>query len=207
MLISKEELADYWVRSGLVKDERVIQAFLDVPRELFVLDKFLSLAYEDQALPIIESQTISQPSTVVMMLDWLEVCERCKVLEIGAGSGYNAALISRLTNRVVISVERIESLVEFARKNLEKAGVVNVEVVHGDGYKGYKKYAPYDRIICTCAVNEISDKWVEQLKEDGILVAPVGKIHQDMVVGKKVGGKLKVEKKGMFRFVPLVRDN
>lgn len=201
----KKALVEHWESAGLVKDKRVIEAFLEIPREKFVLPEHEEDAYADIPLPISGGQTISQPTTVVSMLDLLDVREDSRILEIGAGSGYNAALMSRLTRNRIISVERIKSLADFAAKNLRAAGIKNVTVVHGDGTKGYPEEAPYDRIIATCGAEAIPEAWKEQLKEGGILVAPIGKIEQEMIVARKVDGELSAESRGAFRFVPLLR--
>lgn len=201
----KELLIERWERIGISK--KVIAAFKKVPRENFVMKEYKQEAYEDIALPIIEGQTISQPSTIVHMLDLLDVKENSKVLEIGAGSGYNAALLSKLTKKKVITVERIEKLAELAKKNLKRSKIKNVEVIHADGAKGHKKEAPYDRIIATCGAKEIPKAWKDQLKEKGILVAPIGYHEQEMIAAKKTKGELKTEKKGLFRFVPLVSNH
>ncbi|MCK4669992.1 MAG: protein-L-isoaspartate(D-aspartate) O-methyltransferase [Nanoarchaeota archaeon] len=198
-------MVEHWESLGLIKNKKIIEAFLKVPREKFILPEHREEAYADIPLPIIEEQTISQPTTVVMMLDFLDVKEDSKVLEIGAGSGYNAALLSKLTKNKIISVERIKKLADFARENLKTAGIENVEVTHGDGSKGYPKEAPYDRIIATCGSEKIPEAWKDQLKEGGLLVAPIGTVEQEMIVAIKVKGELKIEKKGAFRFVPLLK--
>jgi len=126
-----------------------------------------------------------------------------KVLEIGTGSGYNAALISKLC-KFIYTTEYFEELAEFADKNIKKLGIKNIKIIHADGSKGYEKEAPYDKIIATAACPQIPKPWIEQLKEKGIIVAPVGPWHgQDMLKIKKVKGKLKQENLGQFMFVPL----
>ena len=205
-LSDKDKLIEYWRISGIIKNQRIIQAFQEIPRENFVLTKYKAQTYYDIPLPIFEEQTISQPTTIVMMLDFLNIKENSKILEIGAGSGYNAALLSRLTQNKIITVERIQGLVRFAEENLKKTKITNVKVIHADGAVGYKKQAPYDRIIATCSSPYIPESWKEQLKEKGILVAPIGYLEQEMIAAKKVKGKLKIEKKGSFRFVPLVHN-
>ncbi|RLE45492.1 protein-L-isoaspartate O-methyltransferase [Candidatus Woesearchaeota archaeon] len=200
----KKELIQYWKTTKLVTDKRVIKAFEEVERENFILKKYKDEVYGDYPLPIYEGQTISQPTTVAMMLEFLEVKKDSKVLEIGTGSGYNAALLSKLTRNKVVTIERIRKLVNFAKKNLKKAGIKNVKVIYGDGTKGYKKEAPYDRIIATCGAKEIPKAWKEQLAEGGIIVAPIGNLEQVMVIARKTKGKLTYQKKGEFRFVPLI---
>lgn len=197
----KERLIKYWLKLGI--DKKVISAFKKVPREEFVLKKYKKETYEDIALPIKAGQTISQPTTVIFMLNALELKKGMKVLEVGAGSGYNAALISCIVkNGFVYTTEIIKELVRFARDNLKK--YKNVKVLNVDGSKGYSKEKPYDRIIITAGCPEIPKVLVEQLKENGIIVAPVGDVHvQKLIKCRKVKGKLVCEDLGDFRFVPL----
>jgi protein-L-isoaspartate(D-aspartate) O-methyltransferase len=202
--MEKNLLIDYWKKTKLIKNQRILNAFKEIPREKFILEEYKAKAYYDIPLPIFEEQTISQPTTVVMMLDFLDVKEDSKILEIGAGSGYNAALLSKLTKNKIITIERIKGLADFAKNNLKKTKIINVKVIHGDGTEGYKKEAPYDRIIATCSSPYIPEAWKEQLKEEGILVAPIGYLEHEMIVAKKIKGGLKIENKGAFRFVPLV---
>ena len=202
--MEKHRLIRSWENSDLLKNKNIIKAFKKIKRENFILPKHKNEAYYDIPLPIPEQQTISQPTTIALMLDYLDIKENNKILEIGTGSGYNAALLSRLTKNKIISIERIEKLVDFAENNLKKSRIKNVEVIHHDGNLGYEKEAPYDRIIVTCSCDHLLDRWIEQLKENGILVAPVGYFEQEMIIAKKVKRKLEIEKKGFFRFVPLV---
>lgn len=201
-------LIERW-ESQKVVGKPVIAAFRKVPRELFVLPEYQDQAYLDEPLPIPAGQTISQPTTVVLMLDALEVRPGMKVLEIGAGSGYNAALLGVLVGPKgkVITIEIIPELAAFARKNLAKAGITNVTVVKADGSKGYAKEAPYDRIICTAAAPRIPQVLVNQLKDNGILLIPVGSGYlQKMVRARKVKGELETEELGDYVFVPLVGE-
>ncbi|RMF54818.1 protein-L-isoaspartate(D-aspartate) O-methyltransferase [Candidatus Woesearchaeota archaeon] len=178
--------------------EKLLKAFENVPRELFVREDDFGRAYGDYPLPIGYGQTISQPTTVMIMINALELKPTDKVLEIGAGSGYCAALMSKLA-REVVSVEIITELVELARSNLRKAGIKNVIVVEGDGSLGYGKKAPYDKVMVTAACPKIPKPLIEQLKPDGILVAPVGAYSQRMIRIKNG----KKEDLGSFVFVPL----
>jgi len=137
------------------------------------------------------------------MMEALELKKKDKVLEIGAGSGYQAALLSLLCKKVY-TVENLETLVDYAIKNLEKMKIKNVEVILGDGSSGYKKASPYDKIIVTAACPVIPLPLIEQLKEKGIIVAPVGNPYScEMIKGRKINGKLKTESLGYFSFVPL----
>jgi len=200
--MSKNDLINYWENSGLITDERLLNAFRKVRRENFVLDK--KQAYHDMALPILNKQTISQPSTIMIMLQALELNENDKVLEIGTGSGYNLALICRMVKRIVYSVEIHKELIEFAKGNLKKSKINNFEIFHQNGYFGLKKYAPFDKIILTAAPNEIPLELIKQLKIDGIMVAPIGKYTQRMLkIIKKKDGLIKQDL-GDFVFVPMV---
>lgn len=201
----KEELIEKWKKDGLVTDERLIDAFRKVKRESFILKKDISHVYGDYPLPILGGQTISQPTTIMTMLDALELKETDKVLEIGAGSGYNAALIASVCSRgFVYSTEIVDELIDFARKNLKKAGIKNVEVLHSDGSFGLREKAPFDKIISTCACPEIPEPWLDQLKSNGIIVAPVGPMHsQEMMKLRKAKGKIEIKTLGDFMFVPL----
>jgi protein-L-isoaspartate(D-aspartate) O-methyltransferase len=198
-----EELVAYGI-----KDERIFSAMKKVPRHMF-LDPSLSLeeAYGDHPLQIKSGQTISQPFTVAFMLEALNLKEGQRVLEIGTGSGWNAALIKQIVGKgSVFSVEYLPELAEFAKGNLKKLGI-NVGVVNSDGSLGYPVNAPYDRIIITAACPTIPLPIVEQLKEGGVVVAPVGLFTQDMIKGVKIRSEyknhLKTQKLGTFRFVPL----
>lgn len=203
----KQSLIDYWISNKIVTDKLLIDAFKKVKREDFVLEAFRSDAYDDVPLPILKEQTISQPTTVMMMLGFLELKPGMNVLEIGAGSGYNAALMAEIVGKEgkVFTTETIEELVQFAKKNLKKAKITNVKVIHTDGSKGWPAAAPYDRIICTAAAPKIPEVYINQLKEGGIIVIPVGPLYgQSMIKGKKIKGKLETENLGSFMFVPLV---
>ncbi|RMF07169.1 protein-L-isoaspartate(D-aspartate) O-methyltransferase [Candidatus Woesearchaeota archaeon] len=202
MIPERVLLAEKWRRMGI--SQKVIDAFMEVPREHFVPPELKDEAYADYPLPIGEGQTISQPTTVAMMLDWLNVRPNDKVLEIGTGSGYNAALLSKLA-RKAITVERIPALAEQAKKKLEELNIKNVTVVAGDGTQGFPEEAPYDRIIVTAAAEEgVPQALEEQLADNGIIVVPVGYGTQRMLVGKKKNGRISYSDKGAFVFVPLV---
>lgn len=202
---SKKRLLDYWKSSGIVKDKKVLEAFKAVPREKFILKKYRHEAYGDYPLSIGENQTISQPTTVMIMTEALELKEGDKVLEIGTGSGYQAAMISELVGDKgkVITTEIIPELAEFAQKNIEKLKLKNVKIINYDGSRGYEKQKPYDKIIITAACPEIPPPVIDELEENGIIIAPVGNlISQQMVKGIKKG-KLKTRSLGYFVFVPL----
>lgn len=180
----------------------ILNAFLNVKREDFVLDEFKHLAYKDVALPILCDQTISQPSTIVYMLELLELEKEQNILEIGTGSGYNAALISEIIKPgKVYTTEIIKELYEFAKKNLRN--YKNVILLNQDGSLGLKKNAPFNRIIFTAACPGIPYNLVDQLKDDGILVAPVGSHYQDMIKLVKTKEGNKISNYGKFEFVKL----
>lgn len=202
----KQQLINYWLKSGIVKNKRIISAFRQVKREDFVLEEFVNKAYSDTALQIIEGQTISQPTTIIEMLELLELKPGMKVLEVGSGSGYNAALLGKIVGSKgkVYSTEIVPRLVEFARENIKKTSLKNIEIILSDGSEGYAKEAPYDRIIVTAAAPRIPKVYAEQLKEGGVLVIPIGsEFGQTMIKARKTKGKLVKEELGEYIFVPL----
>jgi len=201
----KEELIKFWKKRGLIKDERLFDAFRVIDRKYFVHKDYLDEAYADYPLPIGEGQTISQPSTVLIMIQALELKETDKVLEVGTGSGWCAGLIAWVCKKgKVFTTEIIPGLAELANKNLKRFGFKNLKVLKIDGSKGYQKQAPYDKIIVTAACPDIPNPLIEQLKENGIIVAPIGAFYgQKMIKAKKVKGKLIKENLGYFMFVPL----
>lgn len=204
----KEELADLW-RGYKLADERIVQAFLKVPRELFVPEELKEAAYEDFPLPIPCGKTISQPTTIIIMLKALELKEGEKVLEVGAGSGYHSALMATIVGSKgkVTSLEVVPELVKFARANLGKAGISNVTVIEEDGSQGCEKEAPFDKIVVTAACPDVPKQLLRQLKTGGILVAPIGGLHaQGMVKLRKLddSGRFAKESLGEFVFTPLI---
>ncbi|MEM2873983.1 MAG: protein-L-isoaspartate(D-aspartate) O-methyltransferase [Candidatus Nanoarchaeia archaeon] len=201
MSVDKLTLLSYWRNSGLITDEAVLNAIEKVPREDFVLKEHRHLAYLDEPLPLKAGQTISQPTTVAIMTQALEVKEGQKVLEIGTGSGYQAAVLSVLVGPKgkIYTIERIAELVNYARKNLKN--YKNVTVVHADGTKGYAKAAPFDRIIVTAAAAQLPDILFKQLKEKGIIVIP---IEDRLFKIRKIKGKPEMRDLGLFVFVPLL---
>lgn len=206
LLKQNEKLVKHLISSGVLKTPRIIEAFLNVPRHLFVPPEQLPYAYHDVALPTYKGQTISQPYTVAFMTELLEPREGDKILEVGAGSGWQAAILGYVVGSKgkVITIEIDEDLVEFARRNLRKVGIKNVEVVHGDGSVGYEKEAPYDRIIVTAACPDVPRPLIEQLKVGGRLVAPVGSMFgQRMLLLEKDKDGIRKSFHGSFVFVPL----
>lgn len=189
-----------------VKDANVIRAMKEVPRHLFVPERYRGSAYNDYPLPIGEGQTISQPYIVAFMTETLDLKPEDKVLEIGTGSGYQAAILAELVKEVY-TIEIVEKLGNRARQTLEKAGYKNVYVRVGDGYKGWPDKAPFDAVIVTCAPENIPKPLVQQLKEGGRMIIPVGKegTIQMLVRGVKEKGRLKTKEVMAVRFVPMVK--
>jgi len=195
-------LVNNLIKKG-IKDEKVLMAISKVPRHEFVQNAFISRAYEDTALPIGSNQTISQPYTVALMTESLNVKENSKILEIGTGSGYQAAILAEMGARV-FSIERIPELLLQAQKILEKLNY-KVTCKVGDGTIGWSEFAPYDGIIITAAAPEVPKSLLEQLADGGKLVAPIGSIEiQDLHIITKRGDKYFTDIKYGFRFVPLI---
>ncbi len=189
-----------------ISDPRVLAAMEAVPRQRFVSAEYAEDAYGDHPLPIGYGQTISQPYIVALMTQLLELTGPEKVLEIGAGSGYQAAILSLLA-REVFSVERIPQLADEARRRLAELGYPNVHIRVGDGYEGWAEHAPYDAIMVTCAAADIPPPLVEQLADGGRLVIPVGESgwSQRLVLARKKGEDLEQREVTGVVFVPLVR--
>lgn len=191
----------------LLLGEKVREAMLRVPRHKFVPEYEQKEAYIDSPLDIGHGQTISAPHMVAIMCELLELSEGNKVLEVGTGSGYNAAVMGEILGKKghVYTVERIEALANFARENLRKTGCNNVTVVLEDGSMGYSDCAPYDRIAVACAAPYIPEPLLEQLKPGGIMVIPVGNYFQELIrVRKDSKGNIHTERKGGVAFVPLI---
>ena len=188
-----------------VTDVRVLEAMEAVDRSVFVHPQFLDQAWEDSALPIDCAQTISQPYIVGLMTQALEVSPRHRVLEIGTGSGYQAAVLSKLA-RFVYSVERYRGLLAEAEARLKTLGVQNVITRHGDGSKGWPEQAPFDRIMVTAAAAHEPHELIAQLKPGGVMVAPVGKAGSQFLhrYVAEEGGSFRRESLIEVRFVPLV---
>jgi protein-L-isoaspartate(D-aspartate) O-methyltransferase len=202
----RDMMVDHQLIPRGIKDERVLAAMRKVPRHLFVPDFIRRSAYDDMALPIGDDQTISQPYMVAVMTELLELKGDERVLEIGTGSGYQAAVLGELA-REVYTIERVASLAEAARNRIIDLGYQNVYVIVGDGTKGLEDKAPFDRIIVTAAAPKIPDPLINQLKDGGIIVAPVGeRFSQILIKGKKDKGMLIEEHHTPCVFVPLVGE-
>ena len=193
------------LRQRGISDKAVLRAMDEVPREHFVDARFADAAYSDQAMPIACGQTISQPYVVAYMTEQLAVRSNHRVLEVGTGSGYQAAVLSRLA-REVVTLERYRTLANTARTRLKTLGYDNVEVLLGDGFGGEPMRAPYDRIIVTAAAESIPPALIAQLTEDGIMVLPLGPHggSQELVKLTKTGQGLSRENLIGVRFVPLL---
>ncbi len=201
----RERMVETQIKSRGVKDERVLVAMRKVERHRFVPEPYVSLAYSDQPLPIGEGQTISQPYIVALMTELLELKGEEKVLEVGTGSGYQAAILAELAKEVY-TIEIIETLATSAKRLLLELGYQNIQVRTGDGYLGWPEAAPFDAILVTCAPDHIPKPLIEQLKEGGRLVLPVGTHSQELKkVVKRSGG---VETKDIIPviFVPMTGE-
>lgn len=198
-------LREHLAGRGIIR-ERVLSAFREVPREEFVPPHLLDLAYEDTPLDIGSGQTISQPYTVAFMTQLLDPRPRDRILEVGTGSGYQAAILSRLAERVY-TIERFEELAQKAKETLGRLGYGNVEVIVGDGSLGLPEKAPFDGIIVTAAAPQVPLPLIKQLKVGGRLVIPVGEGLQEMKRITKTEKGLEEESFPGFRFVPLVGEH
>ena len=197
---------NFWKRKlGLRGIE--LKAFEEVRREDFIPEEIKDKAYDDHPLPILRGKTISQPTTVMMMTHALELKLGEKVFEVGAGSGYQSAIIAKIVGSKgkVVTAEVLPELVSFAKQNLAKAKIENVEIYEDDGSNGLEKEAPFDKIIITAACKEFPKPLLEQLKPEGIIVGPVGgKNEQEMIRGiKDKNNKLQLEFLGPFLFSPM----
>jgi len=189
--MERKRMVESQIKARGIKDKRVLNAMLKVPRHLLIPKKKWDEAYTDQPLPIGEGQTISQPYIVALMTQLLRLKGEEKVLEIGTGSGYQAAILAELAKEVY-TIEIIEKLAKRAEKDLKELGYKNIKVKTGDGFLGWKEYAPFDAIIVTCAVPEVPQPLIDQLKEGGRIVIPLGESFkfQILTVVEKKKGKL-----------------
>jgi protein-L-isoaspartate(D-aspartate) O-methyltransferase len=201
-----EDLIEIMKISGFLTDSNVESAIKKVLRHNFVPKNQQNIAYDNSPIPIFENQTISQPSVVARMTEWLDVKENQKILEIGSGSGWQSAILSILVSRgKILTIERHKKLADFAKANLEKMGIKNVTIIHGDGNLGLPEEAPFDRIMITAACKTIPPTLLEQLKIGGLLIAPVGEKTQSLILLKKTPeGFEELKNQEGYIFVPLI---
>lgn len=202
----RERMIDRQIAARGLDDPTLLAAFRTVPREDFIGGDYADCAYQDSPLPIESGQTISQPYIVALTIDAAGIKTGDKVLEVGAGSGYAAAVISRIAGEV-IAIERHHELVELARTRMRQLGYGNVTVVEGDGTLGWPEEAPYDAIVAAASGSHVPQSWIAQLRPDGRIVMPIGQPHaiQSLVkVTKDEDGTLHREDLGGVRFVPLI---
>ncbi|HOP28123.1 MAG TPA: protein-L-isoaspartate(D-aspartate) O-methyltransferase [Spirochaetota bacterium] len=202
----RERMIREHLTSRDITDQRVIDAMRETERELFIQEKYFVDAYGDHPLPIGHGQTISQPYIVALMSQLCEFTGEEKVLEIGCGSGYQAAILSKLAKQI-FSIERIEALANKAEQILSDTGCSNVNVIHGDGFDGYPAAAPFDVILLTAAPDRIPQKLIDELADEGRLIAPVGESVQKLVKITKKGDNIHTEIITYVRFVPMVKGS
>lgn len=203
-MTEKADLLEYWTGRHPFTS-REIRAFRSVKRELFVIPELVKHAYDDMPLPTLRGKTISQPTTVMIMTHALDIKPGMTVFEVGSGSGYQAAILSKLVgkNGKVVSSEILPELVSFARSNLSRAGIKNVHVIEADGARGIPD-EKFDRIILTAAAQKFPPALVSQLKEEGVIVGPLGTQEEQVVVrAVKKGLHLEGRALGSFLFSPL----
>lgn len=203
----RERMVEKDIKGRGIKDKKVLEAMMKVERHLFVDRSLASKAYEDHPLPIGEGQTISQPYIVALMTEALSLKGKERVLEIGTGSGYQAAVLATIVKEVY-TIEIRRSLYESAKERLKRLGYKNVFVFLGDGYFGLEQYAPFDGILVTASANHIPPPLLQQLKDGGRLVIPLGStfFHQTLVLVKKEKGRLSVEELCPVLFVPMIGE-
>ncbi len=203
----RKEMVRRQLKSRDIKDKKVLEVMGNVPRHLFVSPSYRGQAYEDYPLPIDEGQTISQPYIVALMTQILKLEEGEKVLEIGTGSGYQAAVLTHFTDQV-FSIEIREKLAKKAEKTLKRLDYDQVQVKWGDGYVGWEEHAPFDAIIVTCAANHVPPPLFKQLDEGGRLLIPLGSTlyFQTLTLITKIEGKPKVRHILGVRFVPMIGE-
>lgn len=201
----RERMVERQLRARGVQDERVLDAFREVPRELFVERGLEQVAYTDAPLPIGESQTISQPYVVALMVEALDIRPSDRVLEVGAGSGYAAAILSRLASEAY-AIERLPSLAREAHERIERLGYVNVKIRAGDGTLGWPEAAPFDAILVSAGGPDVPPALLEQLAAGGRIVIPVGTSHEQELIRitKSADGRLRTQNLGPVMFVPLI---
>jgi protein-L-isoaspartate(D-aspartate) O-methyltransferase len=202
----RQKMVEEQIIARGISDSSVINAMLEVKRHLFVPEKFKTSAYEDHPLPIGQNQTISQPYIVALMTELLEAKKTHRVLEVGTGSGYQAAILSLLADSV-FTIEIIPELARSAKERLYRLGYKNVAVKAGNGYKGWEEHAPFDGIIVTCAPDEVPPLLLEQLAIGGKMVIPVGSYYQELLLITKDSTGISEKSIIPVRFVPMIKGN
>jgi protein-L-isoaspartate(D-aspartate) O-methyltransferase len=204
---ARQHMVDSQLRARGVTNTRVLDAMLRVPRHLFVSEPYGAQAYEDHPLPIGNAQTISQPFIVARMLEFLDLVPTDKVLEVGTGSGYVAALLAEIAGEV-FTIERYPDLAENARQVLATLGYHNVKVVTGDGSVGLQDHAPYNAILVSAAALELPSALVAQLHDPGRMIIPIGSDDsQQLQFVRLVNGEVNVSLQELVRFVPLISES
>lgn len=204
----REAMVERQIEGRGIRDRRILEAFRAVPREAFIAEDYADMAYGDHPLPIEAGQTISQPYIVALMIEAAGIGSEDKVLEVGGGSGYASAVMSRIA-REVVSIERQHDLVELARTRLSELGYGNVRVIEGDGTRGCPEEAPFDAILAAASGSHVPQPLVDQLAEGGRIVMPVGDpgwVQKLVKATKGAGGTLVTEDLGGVRFVPLIGE-
>jgi len=202
----RQRMVEQQLKARDIKDERVLAAMAKVPREEFIPEDARANAYQDGALPIGYDQTISQPYIVAFMTEQLRPRPSNRVLEIGSGSGYQAAILAEIVADVY-TIDIVEPLAKTAEATLQRLGYKNVHVKVGDGYKGWPEEAPFDAIIVTCAPEKVPQPLIDQLKDGGRMVIPVGeRFAQQLYLLEKKNGQLKESATLPVRFVPMLRE-
>jgi len=206
-LQKRQQMVEHDIKGRGVRDKRVLDLMANVPRHLFVDERMRDRAYGDFPLPIGEGQTISQPYVVALMTEALRLKPTERVLEIGTGSGYQAAVLAGMAKEVY-SIEIRKSLAEMAEKRLKDLGYGNVKVKYGDGYFGWEEFGPFDAIIMTASANHIPPPLIRQLKEGGRLIIPLGSTlyYQTLTLATKRKGELEIEQMGSVAFVPMIGE-
>lgn len=201
------DMLEHDIKDRGIKDEKVLEAMGRVPRHLLVPEKYRDRAYADHPLPIGDGQTISQPYVVALMTEALGLKPGDRVLEIGTGSGYQAAVLAEVAGEV-FTMEIRERLAARARENLKELGYENIKVRHADGYFGWEEHAPFDAIIITAAVNHIPPPLIKQLKEGGRLILPLGstRFFQMLTLAEKKDGDMRLIQIASVAFVPMVGE-
>jgi protein-L-isoaspartate(D-aspartate) O-methyltransferase len=204
----RDAMVERQIASRGIREPTILEAFRAVPREEFLSEEYADLAYGDHPLPIEAGQTISQPYIVALMIEAAEIKPGDRVLEVGAGSGYAAAVMSRIAGEVV-AIERQPDLVKVAQERISRLGYDNVRIVEGDGTRGWEPEAPYDAILAAASGSHVPKPWIEQLADGGRIVMPVGEpnwIQKLVKVTRGPAGQLITEDLGGVRFVPLIGE-